>query len=130
MKSIRLFAVTLLCLSLSPVMRPTSAAQQQQQQQQQQQPGRVPVIMISIDGLMPDYVLEADKRGLKIPNLRRLLKEGAFATGVVGVTPTVTYPSHHTGHWCIAGQARHRDEYAVRSVQQEHGRLVLGTRKT
>ena len=62
----------------------------------QQQPGRVPVIMISIDGLMPDYVLEADKRGLKIPNLRRLLKEGAFATGVVGVTPTVTYPSHTT----------------------------------
>src|SRR5262245_44182113 len=45
---------------------------------------------------MPDYVLQADARGLKIPNLRRLLKEGAFATGVVGVTPTVTYPSHTT----------------------------------
>ena len=89
MKPIRLFAVTLLCLSLSPVMRPMSAAQQQQ-------PARVPLILISIDGLMPDYVLEADKRGLKIPNLRRLLKEGAFATGVVGVTPTVTYPSHTT----------------------------------
>ena len=87
MKPIRLFAITLLCLSLSPVMRPMSA---------QQQPARVPLILISIDGLMPDYVLEADKRGLKIPNLRRLLKEGAFATGVVGVTPTVTYPSHTT----------------------------------
>ena len=89
MESIRLFAVTLLCLSLSPLVLPPTAAQQQQ-------PARVPVIVISIDGLMPDYVLEADKRGLKIPNLRRLLREGAFATGVVGVTPTVTYPSHTT----------------------------------
>lgn len=58
--------------------------------------GRVPVVMISIDGLKPDYVLEADKHGLKIPHLRRLVKEGAFATGVVGVAPTVTYPSHTT----------------------------------
>ncbi len=60
------------------------------------QPNRVAVVMISIDGLKPDYVLEADKHGLKIPNLRRLVREGAFATGVRGVSPTVTYPSHTT----------------------------------
>lgn len=29
-----------------------------------------PVLLISIDGLRPGDVLEADKRGLKIPNLR------------------------------------------------------------
>jgi predicted AlkP superfamily pyrophosphatase or phosphodiesterase len=56
----------------------------------------IPVVMISIDGLKPDYVLEADKHGLKIPNLRRLVKEGAFATTVTGNMPTVTYPSHTT----------------------------------
>lgn len=55
-----------------------------------------PVVLISIDGLKPDYVLEADKYGLKLPNLRRFVKEGAFATAVTGVMPTVTYPSHTT----------------------------------
>ena len=56
----------------------------------------VPIVLISIDGLKPDYVLEADKHGLKIPNLRRLAAEGAHASGVTGVLPTVTYPSHTT----------------------------------
>jgi predicted AlkP superfamily pyrophosphatase or phosphodiesterase len=55
-----------------------------------------PVVLISIDGLKPEYVLEADARGLKIPNLRGLVTRGAHATGVVGVVPTVTYPSHTT----------------------------------
>lgn len=55
-----------------------------------------PVVLISIDGLKPDYVLEADRHGLKIPNLRRLVREGAYSTGVTGVLPTVTYPSHTT----------------------------------
>src|SRR5664279_3857914 len=55
-----------------------------------------PVLMISIDGLKPEYVLEADQRGLHIPYLRTLVREGAYAEGVVGVWPTVTYPSHTT----------------------------------
>ena len=55
-----------------------------------------PVLLISIDGLRPGDVLEADKRGLSIPNLRRFVKEGAHATGVTGVVPTLTYPSHTT----------------------------------
>lgn len=54
------------------------------------------LVMISIDGLRPDYVTEADAHGLKVPNLRRFLKEGAYAAGVTGVIPTVTYPSHTT----------------------------------
>jgi predicted AlkP superfamily pyrophosphatase or phosphodiesterase len=52
--------------------------------------------MISLDGLRPDYVLKADEHGLKIPNLRRILREGAHASGVRGVLPTVTYSSHTT----------------------------------
>ena len=59
-------------------------------------PAAVPVVVVSIDGMRPDYVLEADRYGLKIPNLRRLLTEGAHARAVTGVLPTVTYPSHTT----------------------------------
>jgi predicted AlkP superfamily pyrophosphatase or phosphodiesterase len=55
-----------------------------------------PVLLISIDGLQPADVIEADKRGIAIPNLKRFLKEGSYASGVVGVLPTVTYPSHAT----------------------------------
>jgi predicted AlkP superfamily pyrophosphatase or phosphodiesterase len=54
------------------------------------------LVMISVDGLRPDYVTTADAHGVKIPNLRRFLTEGAFASGVEGVIPTVTYPSHTT----------------------------------
>src|SRR5262249_1751149 len=57
---------------------------------------RVPLVLISIDGLRPDHVLQPDRFGLKIPELRRLLKEGAHASGVHGVMPTLTYPSHTT----------------------------------
>ena len=55
-----------------------------------------PVLLISIDGLRPADILEADKRGLALPNLRRFLKEGAHASSVTGVLPTLTYPSHTT----------------------------------
>jgi predicted AlkP superfamily pyrophosphatase or phosphodiesterase len=55
-----------------------------------------PVLLISIDGLQPADVIEADKRGIDIPNLKRFLAEGTYASGVRGVLPTVTYPSHAT----------------------------------
>src|SRR5262245_2184629 len=54
------------------------------------------VLLISIDGLHPAYVTQADRHALKIPTLRRFMSDGTFATGVIGVTPTVTYPSHTT----------------------------------
>jgi predicted AlkP superfamily pyrophosphatase or phosphodiesterase len=72
------FLIGLACLALSAVV---SAA---------------PVLLISIDGLRPADVTEAQARGLKVPNLRRFLADGASASGVVGVLPTVTYPSHTT----------------------------------
>ena len=55
-----------------------------------------PVLMISVDGMKPEYVLQADEHHLKLPTLRRILAEGAHAEGVIGVFPTVTYPSHTT----------------------------------
>ena len=66
-------------------------------------PGRA-VLLISIDGLHPDNLREADRYGLKIPTLRRLVREGAHATAMRGVLPTVTYPSHTTmltGVWPV-----------------------------
>jgi predicted AlkP superfamily pyrophosphatase or phosphodiesterase len=55
-----------------------------------------PVLMISIDGMKPEYVTQADARGLRVPFLRSLVRDGVYADGVVGVWPTVTYPSHTT----------------------------------
>jgi predicted AlkP superfamily pyrophosphatase or phosphodiesterase len=61
-----------------------------------QEKGSPLLVMVSIDGLRPDYVTAADAHGTKVPNLRRFMKEGAYAEGVTGVVPTVTYPSHTT----------------------------------
>jgi predicted AlkP superfamily pyrophosphatase or phosphodiesterase len=54
------------------------------------------LLVISVDGLRPDYVTSADAHGSSIPNLRRFLTEGSYAEGVQGVVPTATYPSHTT----------------------------------
>jgi predicted AlkP superfamily pyrophosphatase or phosphodiesterase len=61
-----------------------------------------PVLMISIDGLKPEYVTQADAHGMKVPYLRSLMRDGTYAEGVVGIWPTITYPSHvtlMTGVW-------------------------------
>ena len=55
-----------------------------------------PVLMISVDGLRPADVIQADKIGLAVPTLKAMMATGAWAEGVVGVTPTLTYPSHTT----------------------------------
>jgi predicted AlkP superfamily pyrophosphatase or phosphodiesterase len=55
-----------------------------------------PVLMISVDGLRPADVTEAEQRGIKVPNLRRLMSEGVYASGVRNSLPTVTYPNHTT----------------------------------
>jgi predicted AlkP superfamily pyrophosphatase or phosphodiesterase len=55
-----------------------------------------PVLMISIDGLKPEYVTHAADYGLRIPTLRRFITDGTYAEGVVAVLPTVTYPDHTT----------------------------------
>jgi len=52
------------------------------------------VVLISIDGMRPSSYTTAGPA--KIPTLRRLAGSGAHARGVIGVLPTVTYPSHTT----------------------------------
>jgi predicted AlkP superfamily pyrophosphatase or phosphodiesterase len=51
------------------------------------------VVIISLDGLDVRYLQKRDEYGLKIPTLRRLMQDGAMAQ-VIGVYPSVTYPSH------------------------------------
>lgn len=58
--------------------------------------GASPVLVISVDGMRPEYVTQADAHNLKIPVLRSFLREGTYADGVIGVVPTVTFPSHTT----------------------------------
>lgn len=54
------------------------------------------VVMISIDGLMPETYTDPDRLGLRVPTLRAIKARGAFARGVESVFPTVTYPAHTT----------------------------------
>jgi predicted AlkP superfamily pyrophosphatase or phosphodiesterase len=54
------------------------------------------VIMISIDGLVPDYYTQSASVGLRVPHLSEMKLGGAYAEGVEGVYPSVTYPSHTT----------------------------------
>ncbi|MEE8611456.1 MAG: ectonucleotide pyrophosphatase/phosphodiesterase [Sphingomonas aquatilis] len=55
-----------------------------------------PVLLISLDGLRPGDISDAKARGMNLPVLSGLRAEGASAQGVVGVLPTLTYPSHTT----------------------------------
>jgi predicted AlkP superfamily pyrophosphatase or phosphodiesterase len=55
-----------------------------------------PVLMISIDGLRPGDVIDGPARGLKVPHLRAIMANGAYASGVRNMLPTVTYPNHTT----------------------------------
>jgi predicted AlkP superfamily pyrophosphatase or phosphodiesterase len=54
------------------------------------------LLIISIDGLHPNHVIDAQRYGVAIPHLRAFVADGTFASGVVGVLPTVTFPSHTT----------------------------------
>ncbi|MBI3649711.1 MAG: alkaline phosphatase family protein [Acidobacteria bacterium] len=54
------------------------------------------LIMISIDGLLPEYYTAPAALGLKVPNLTAMKLGGAYAEGVEGIYPSITYPAHTT----------------------------------
>lgn len=77
---LRALAFSLLC-ALSALTGPVLSAR--------------PLLVVSIDGLDHRYLRDRDQLKLKIPTIRRLLAESAWADkGVIGVVPTVTFPSH------------------------------------
>ena len=57
-------------------------------------PERHKLLVLSVDGLDWRYLRDRDQLGLHIPHLRQMLQEGRYAQGVVGVWPTITWPSH------------------------------------
>ena len=52
---------------------------------------RLKVVMISIDGLRPEFYTNAE---FVAPTLKRLARNGAVATGMLASFPSVTYPNH------------------------------------
>src|SRR5882762_6242964 len=40
------------------------------------------VLLISVDGMKPEAVIDAQSHGLKVPNLRALMADGAYAGAV------------------------------------------------
>lgn len=52
------------------------------------------VIVLSVDGLMPQSYTEAEARGLDVPTLRLLRDKGAHSPGATTVFPSMTYPAH------------------------------------
>jgi predicted AlkP superfamily pyrophosphatase or phosphodiesterase len=55
---------------------------------------RPAVLMVSIDGMRADYLADADRYGLKLPVLRKLMWEGVAARRMIPIYPSVTYPAH------------------------------------
>lgn len=52
------------------------------------------VLIVTVDGMKPETYTEPDARGLKVPTLREMVRNGASSDGAQSVMPTVTYPSH------------------------------------
>jgi predicted AlkP superfamily pyrophosphatase or phosphodiesterase len=52
------------------------------------------VVVVSVDGLMPDAYVSPDAHGLQVPTLREMARDGAWSEGALSVFPTVTYPAH------------------------------------
>lgn len=54
----------------------------------------VNVAIISIDGMRVDYLFEAAEKGIRIPTLQNLMKQGTTAEAAISVTPAMTFPAH------------------------------------
>ena len=52
------------------------------------------MVVLSADGMRPDFYRQPKKFGLKLPNLRGLVESGASAEAVESVYPSTTYPAH------------------------------------
>ncbi|MEE8162237.1 MAG: alkaline phosphatase family protein, partial [Acidobacteriota bacterium] len=53
------------------------------------------MVVISIDGLSPRYYTKEGTEKL-FPTLEHFTQRGSYASGVIGVLPTLTFPSHTT----------------------------------
>ena len=58
------------------------------------QPQSCRLVVISVDGMRPDYYRRPQEFGLRIPNLLELVRSGASADALESIYPTTTYPAH------------------------------------
>ena len=70
---------------------------------------QTPLVVVSVDGLDHRYLRDARQLGLRVPHMTRIVRQGLWADGVVGVLSTVTWPSHTT---LITG--KRPDEHGIR----------------
>ena len=77
------------------------------------------VVMISIDAMRPASYTSAGPA--RIPTLRALMARGAYARGVIGVLPSVTYPSHTT---MITGVQPARHGIVSNTIPDPEGRAA------
>lgn len=54
------------------------------------------LVVVSVDGMHPDFYRRAKDFGVKIPNILGLVGTGASADAVESVYPSTTYPAHAT----------------------------------
>ncbi|MDD3252444.1 MAG: ectonucleotide pyrophosphatase/phosphodiesterase [Lachnospiraceae bacterium] len=56
------------------------------------------VLLISVDALKPEFVLEQERRGVKLPNIEKYFVQGGSIArkGMRSVFPTFTYPCHQS----------------------------------
>ncbi len=54
------------------------------------------MMVLSVDGMRPDFYRRPQDYGLKIPTLLSLIQSGASADAVESIYPTTTYPAHAT----------------------------------
>ena len=59
---------------------------------------RPSVLLVSVDALMPRFVLEQERMGIRLPNISKYFLEGGAVAkdGVKSVFPTFTYPCHQS----------------------------------
>jgi predicted AlkP superfamily pyrophosphatase or phosphodiesterase len=78
------------------------------------------VVLVSVDGLRPDFYLDPAAHGAELPTFRSLMREGVHAEAVEGVYPTVTYPSHAS---MVTGALPARHGILNNTVFDEKGRF-------
>jgi predicted AlkP superfamily pyrophosphatase or phosphodiesterase len=61
-----------------------------------EKPGQCPLMVVSLDGVRPEFCHRAGELGIRLPNLQELVAGGGSATAVESIYPTTTYPAHAT----------------------------------
>lgn len=91
------FAVTvIISISVIPFIASCSSSEEVQENSSSSTESMDGILLISVDGLITEYISDADEFNLDVPHMREIWENGARAQGVHGSLPTSTYPSHTT----------------------------------